>query len=109
MGILSFMIIGVVILLFRPSDHMKRLPKKPCTIAARLEYLAPEGEADDSSLLRSVEGLALLEREDRDARVIARGKLYSMGIGEGGKLRIDEDERIVGRWREENNRNGGDV
>ncbi|KAB8300055.1 hypothetical protein EYC80_000292 [Monilinia laxa] len=88
---------------------MKRLPKKPCTIAARLEYLAPAGEADDSSLLRSVEGLALLEREDRDARIIARGKLYSMGIGEDRKLRIDEDERILGEWREQNNRNEGDV
>ncbi|KAF7874897.1 hypothetical protein EAF04_002071 [Stromatinia cepivora] len=107
MGILSLMIIGVVILLFRPRHYVKSLPRKPCTIAARLEYLAPAGEVDDSNLLRSVDGLALLEREDRDARVIARGKLYSMGIGEDGKLRIDEDERIVGKWGKEKRHGAG--
>ncbi|ESZ90863.1 hypothetical protein SBOR_8755 [Sclerotinia borealis F-4128] len=106
MGIISLMIIGVIILLFRPRHHIKSLPKKLCTIAARLEYLAPAGEVDDSSLLRSVDGLALLEREERDARIIAGGKLYSTGIGEDGKLRIDEDERIVGKWGEEGGQSG---
>lgn len=100
MGILSLMIIGVVILIFRPRHYIKDLPKRPCTIAARLEYLAPAGESDDSNLLSSIGGLAFFEREDRDARIIARGKLYSMGIGEDGKLRIDEDERIVRSWGE---------
>ncbi|KAJ8064719.1 hypothetical protein OCU04_007038 [Sclerotinia nivalis] len=107
MGILSLMIIGVIILLFRPRHCVKSLPKKPCTIAARLGYLAPAGEVDNSSLLRNVDGLALLQREDRDARVIAKGTLYSMGVGEDGKLRIDEDERIVGKWGKEKRHGGG--
>lgn len=102
MAILSLMIIGVVLLLLTSRHAVKNLPKKPCTIAARLEYLDPTGEVDDSNLLRSLDGLASLEREERDARIISRGKLYSMGIGEDGKLRIDEDERIVGKWRKEN-------
>ncbi|KAF5879462.1 uncharacterized protein Bfra_006670 [Botrytis fragariae] len=102
MAILSLMIIGVMLLLLRSRHGVKSLPKKPCTIAARLEYLDPTGEVDDSNLLRSLDGLASLEREERDAGIISRGKLYSMGIGEDGKLRIDEDERIVGKWREEN-------
>ncbi|TGO39607.1 hypothetical protein BHYA_0051g00480 [Botrytis hyacinthi] len=97
MAILSLMIIGVILLLLGSLHGVKSLPKKPCTIAARLEYLDPTGEVDDSNLLRSLNGLASLEREERDARIISRGKLYSMGIGEDGKLRIDEDERIVGK------------
>ncbi|KAK6610928.1 hypothetical protein H4I96_02526 [Botrytis cinerea] len=108
MAILSLMIIGVILLLLRSRHNVKSLPRKPCTIAARLEYLAPTGEVDDSNLLRSLDGLDSLEREERDARVISRGKLYSMGIGEDGKLRIDEDERIVSKWRKEN-RDGEDV
>ncbi|KAF7955183.1 uncharacterized protein EAE97_000442 [Botrytis byssoidea] len=102
MAILSLMIIGVVLLLLRSRHGVKSLPKKPFTIAARLQYLDPTGEVDDSNLLRSLDGLASFEREERDARVISRGKLYSMGTGEDGKLRIDEDERIVGKWRKEN-------
>ncbi|KAF7864227.1 uncharacterized protein EAF02_010195 [Botrytis sinoallii] len=81
----------------RSRHGVKSLPKKPCTIAARLEYLDPTGEVDDSNLLRILDGLASLEREERDARIISRVKLYSMGIGEDGKLRIDEDERTVGK------------
>ncbi|KAF7904360.1 hypothetical protein EAF00_001694 [Botryotinia globosa] len=52
--------------------------------------------------------LSLMIIGARDARVISMGKLYSMGIGEDGKLRIDEDERIVGKWRKEN-RDGEDA
>ncbi|TGO57268.1 hypothetical protein BOTNAR_0204g00120 [Botryotinia narcissicola] len=92
MAILSLMIIGVVLLLLRSRHGVKSLPKKPCTIAARLQYLDPTGEVVASNLLRSLDGLVSFEREESDARVISRD----------GKLRIDEDERIVGKWRKEN-------
>ncbi|TEY54133.1 hypothetical protein BOTCAL_0242g00030 [Botryotinia calthae] len=108
MAILSLMIIGVILLLLRSRHNVKSLPRKPCTIAARLEYLAPAGEVGDSNLLRSLDGLDSLEREERDAQVISKGKLYSMGVGEDGNLRIDEDERIVSKWRKEN-RDGEDI
>ncbi|PQE29412.1 duf3433 domain protein [Rutstroemia sp. NJR-2017a WRK4] len=98
MGILSLMIAGILLLIFFQVEN--ELDGNPTTMERKLRYIAPGGEKDceREGLLRRVEGLAGLGREERDARVVAGGRKYGLGVGEDGLVRVDEDERVVERW-----------
>jgi len=98
MSILSVMLVSILILLFRPRNHIRPLPRQPVTLASILVYLASERDSEGTALLDGFEGLSMLSTKERNECVVGWGGTYGMGIVEGNDLRIDNDRRIRRLW-----------
>jgi hypothetical protein len=71
--------------------------RKTDTIASVCCYVAstPSGNWDAMGMLDKMRGLSKLGTSERNKFIMKGGGLYSMGIAEGGELRIDCDERVT--------------
>jgi len=71
--------------------------RKTDTIASVCCYVAstPSGNGDAMGMMDKMRGLSRLGTSERNKFIIKSGGLYSMGIAEGGELRIDCDERVT--------------
>jgi hypothetical protein len=49
-------------------------------------------------MLDKMRGLSKLGTRERNKLIMKSGDLYSMGIAEGGELRVDCDERVTTLW-----------
>jgi len=83
-GILSLMWLVVVGSFFIRWPH---LPVDPSTIAGAMYYVC------DSWMLESLEGLSMLDKEERDQRVAGLGLKFRFGdmVGVSGRRRIGVD------------------
>ncbi|KAL2070841.1 hypothetical protein VTL71DRAFT_13867 [Oculimacula yallundae] len=101
MGVLILMVGCILFLIGRPMRGIP-LPRSPGTVASVGVYLAGrESEWVDEGhggLMDGLDGVSLMEREERDDLLRNKGVLYTMGVVEEDGLRIDEDRRINYLW-----------
>jgi fluoride exporter len=100
MIILTLMLIGITILIFRPRHRLRPLPRKPTTLASVLLYITNSGEFKEQCMLGSMQSLSVLDQWERDECIKEFRSRYTMGLVAGNDLRIDEDRRIEKLWED---------
>jgi hypothetical protein len=100
MTILLFMMACIMVLILRPRKRVKPLPRKTDTLASVFCYIAttPGREGDAMGMLGKMRGLSKMGTSERNNFVTKGRGLYAMGVGEGGVLKVDCDERIKKLW-----------
>jgi len=100
MATVLFMIACIVVSILRPRKRVKHMFRKTNTIASVCSYVAstPNGNGDAMGMLDKMRGLSKLGTRERNKLIMKSGDLYSMGIAEGGELRVDCDERVTTLW-----------
>lgn len=83
-GVLCVMVLVLLSSFFIRWPHT---PLDPTTIAGAMYYVA------DSRMLDDFQGLSMVERKDRDQRIVDLGLRYRFGpmMGVGGKPRVGVD------------------
>ena len=91
------MFITTIVLIFRKSSGVGRLPRKLDSLASTAVYVAGNG---DGCMLASLVGLSVVGREERDKVVRDIGAVYSLGFVDDAEqeVRIDDDLRVKSLW-----------